>query len=683
MPRREGQFLVEDFFSNQGGLNTADSPFVVGLDQCTGGKNFDYNKRGAVIKRFGHAKLNTSADSQLRTVGLGLFNKPSATRKVIRAAGTKLQDFDVSAYTFTDLSEDTVGAGTDFIDDESTQPYVQTMFNNGTSGLLWGAGAGASSIFGAYSGTKVTQNGVPEITVSSFTATPAGAGSSITLAAGAYRYTLVFHKLSTGAIGNASTSVEASATVLITHNTVDLAWTITNNDTTKYDLIYIYRSSVSGSTGFTAGSLVTTVASSATTYQDTGSSVATSQNVPRANSTILDNSVLPTSTYNCLTLFKRRLVTASGSTIYFSDVNKSESWPTYQYITVPSGGDITALAVISNISDTSSDIDEYLVVFKQTEVWVVTGDGVLDDNSLPDWILKYVDNAGVSNQAIVVPANGYLSWVNYRGVFMWNGSGKPKYVSDDIEDKFQFQGDLDKSKLSYGFGVYMPTKNQIQWTLSSGTIGEQKYVLKLDLRLTLGKTTNELGGGQLKAVFTPDVTGFPSYAGLVFIPSGSATDERLYIGDGSGFIYQGFTATKDGAAFVPFEYLTPHLTLGKPNGSVRVNKVIAWVLDNGAYDLTLDFWSGYRFDDEDASTITLPVSVTQSTDVGIWDESLWDDANWDGTTAKVRPITFNLSSNKNNSEGDAVRLRLKQSDSNVQVILYGFSVYYTDLPLRK
>ncbi len=671
MPRKEGQFFVEDFHLNTGGLNTADSPFVVDKSEATGGKNFDYIKRGGIRRRAGHAKLNSSADTQLKTLGLGLWSKPGTTREVIRAAGRKLQNFDFNAFTFTNLTEDTTAGGSDFLGVSATQPVVSTMFNTPAMGALWHAGGGVTSLWGVYSDTKVTKNGVPSPTASVFTATP-GAGAG-TIPTGTYIYTLVYRKASTQALSNAA--IEASASVTLGQE-VTLAWTLTNNDTAKYDKIYVYRSVTPGVTGFTAGSLVAIVNSSATGYVDTGTVVSSSESVPRANS-ILDNSELPLADYKTVTLFKRRLVTAVGSTLYLSDINKPESWPSANLISVPSGGDITALAVISITSATSSEVDELLCVFKQSEFWIVSG------NSVADWVLKYIDNSGSVGQASIVAANGYLAWLNYRGAFLWNGSGKPSYVSQPIEDQFQRGGDIDKSTLQQAFGLYAQGRSEVQWYLSDGTNGEQKYALKLDVRLTLQGNSDAFGNKVLKGVFTPDALTSKMFAGMAFLPSGDAAEELIYLGDDSGFIYSAYSTVQDGATDVAFEYVTPFLTFGEPGKAKRASKIVVWVQDTGVYDLTVDFWSDWRFSDDEQSSQKLPVSANFQGTSFIWDQGDWDEVYWDQSSQRVKALTYNLNSVSNNTEGDVIRLRLRQPDAVVPITVYGFSIYYTELGTRK
>jgi len=769
LPRREGAFLVEDVFDLGGGLNTADSPFMVRPNEATGGFNYDLLVPGAVRKRGGHLSLNATANSQTKSHGFGLWDKPGSTRVPVRAGGKKLQNFSPTAFTFTNLFEDTgktslgtctisiaspgvitftahglvatdpvvfttsgtlptgIVAGTtyyvktvlttdtftitatpngtvidtsgsqsgthtlfkfttEFLNASSLQPHIFNMFNTASTGVLWGAGAGASKVYGAYSSTQVTANGVPAPTASSFTATPAAGGS---LVDGTYRYTLVYRKASTQALSNALAATEASGTTSGGNLTLNLAWTLTNNDTTKYDKIYIYRSSISGVVGFTTGDLIAIVSSGDTTYVDGGTAlVSPAENVPRANSLILDNSELPTATYTSLVTMKRRMVTASDSTVRFSDVNKPESWPTAQTIVIPSGGSITSLGIIGLTSSISTEIDEALVVFKQSECWVITGDGTLDDNSLPNWSLKFVSNAGTQGQASTLSAEGYLFWVNYRGIFMWNGSGKPTRLSRKIWDKFQDTGDIDKSKLGSCFGFYSQKRNEVQWYFSSNTYGEQLLSLRLDLAHTIGASPSGVGETKdVDGVFVSDLLSTPFYGGMAFLATADSTNETIYLGNNTGFVYGGFSGTGDGTSTgaISWEYITPNLHFGAPNIAKRYHKVIAWVLDNGPYTLTLSYWTNYKFLTADANSISLLVNDTPTaqTGDGIWDVGLWDVATWDAIPGKVKPITFNLSCENNGCEGDSIKFKFSELSSTQTPILYGFSVYYTDGPMRK
>lgn len=666
-----GQLKQIDFFDNIGGLNLSDSAFKVKENQAAGGINWDYSLTGGFKKRMGAPKINSSPDTQLYTLGFGLFAPAAGTAKsVFRAAGTKLQLVDTSTPSFTNLSEDTVAAGSTPFASGSTQDVQFTQFSTGTSDILWAAGGGQTSIVGAYSTSKYTTNGVPAPTASSFTATSVGSGGTLTT--GTYRYTLVYRKLSTQALSNAV--LEASVTCTTT-DSVTLAWTLTNNDTTKYDKIYVYRSALNGAASFTTGDLVTTLASSATTYTDTGSYDLTSENVPRANNTILDNSQLPSGTYNTMTLWGHRLVVASGNQLYISGVNKSESWPTVNYITVPSAGVITALSVVSFTSPQANSLQELLVIFKDNELWVLTPG---TDNDYTTWSLLKVDNTGCPQQSLVVSAQGYLAWVNWRGVFLWDGTSKPIYCSRPIEPLFARDGDIDKGSFNEALGVFFRRENTIEWFLSSKTYGTQVFSIKMDLRLTLTQIEQNMTGRTMDAVFTQDVHSFPIYAAMSYIPI-DAANEQMILGDDSGYCYFMANSYTDGGAAFDFRYKTVPLNCGNPNTKKQFHAVIAWVQDIGDWNLYLDYWSEFESSAATMSTIGLPIS-SETQDTAVWDIAQWDVSYWDAYTPKLIPVVFNLQPGVfNSSQGSAIQLQFRNDNANEPITVHGFSLIYREL----
>lgn len=665
----QGQLQQTDFMDNLGGLNLSDSVFKVSPSQAVGGANFDYAVTGGIRKRLGPGKINTSVDTYLKSIGFGLYNTAAGVKSLIRAADTKLQLFDTSTPSFTALTDDTSSAGSTPLTSGSTVPCFFQQFNNGTANILWSIGAGQTLPNGIYSTSKYTQNGVPEPTLTTFNAASVGSGG--TLGPGLYRYSVVFRKTSTQALSNASTT-EASVTC-VTTDSVSLSWTFSNNDTTRFDAIYLYRSALGGSAGFTVADLVTTLSISATTYTDTGTSIASTQNVPRANNTVLDNSVLPSGTYNALTVFKRRLVVAKDSTLYLADVNKSESWPTTNYITVPSGGNITGLSVISYTSPQANTLDEILVIFKEREIWVLTGD------SYEDWVLKFIDQTGCPNQTLIAQGNGFLAWIDYRGVYLWDGGSKPIYCSRPIEPLFAKDGDLDKAKLSYGVGQFYRKENQLVWYLSSRLYGEQQFVLKMDLRLTLPQVQQNLTGRSIDGVFVQETYAEPTYAALSYVPN-SGADEYLVIGDDAGYCYFAYNGYSDGGADFDFTYKTKPLDMGNPNVSKQFHKVVVWVQNFGDWNLLLDYWTDFHVGASYQATKAQPVSTGLQNSTALWDVAYWDVAFWDDYEQGIMPVVFNLEAMPaNNNQGSALQLQFRNETANQPIQIHGFSVIWSEI----
>ncbi len=789
-----------DFFKNTAGLNLTDSPFFIQDGQASGGYNYDYVRTGGIQKVLGLSKINTVADTQTNAIGCGVHNQVAGnTKTVIRAAGTKLQAFDSVAATFTNQTEDTATAGTDFLASASTQPVIFAGFSASASDQIWGAGGGLALPTayvtyvtngeytwvnsGAGSGLFVTGNVIaftlngrvysvpfltnsittltnvatamagdvdvgqaavtdnlstitfkgkngkaitltavsvtggatqPTITVSTVVA-PSGSGvtsARITQngvnaptgtftavnqgsstggfwggATGNYYFAISLRKASTQALSNCALDV-----LVVIANATDSALLTfpTGIDTTKYDKWYVYRSSVAGAAAFTAGTLVAQVKTTAATFVDTGLALATSQLVPRAGNALLDNSPLPTGTYNCVTMWKRRLVTAQGSTVYISDLNKSESWPTGLPITIPTGGSIRSVQTVGSNPTNSPTPDEFLVVHKDTETWVITGDGTYSaTTALYNTALQFVDYIGCPNPALCIKAAGFLAWVDVRGVYLWSGAAKPVYVSRPIEGWFGYDGGLDKTQLGVGFGVFYRKKNQIIWTLSDRTKGTNKVQLKLDLRLTapqmLNQYTQQLTNTVVEGVFNMDAHAVQLYAGATYLPS---TNQEAFVAfDNSGFAYNQYASVSDSGAGVAFNYTTKAIDFGMPTISKQFSKVVVWV-DSGAggKDLTLKYWAGYRSLITQGSQQTRPmdpkIDPHKTAAVSRWDLGIWDNSLWDDYTANIIPIVYNLDSTKNNNQGEALMLDFSQTDASAPVTIHGFSVFWDALNLR-
>lgn len=670
-PNKYGQLHQTDFFSNIGGLNLSDSVFRISDSQAAGGQNFDYILTGGIRKRLGRTLVNSSPDTQLYSLGLGLYNTAAGTKSVIRAAGTKIQLVDTSVPSFTNLTTDAAAAASDVLTSGSTQTVNFAQFNNGTANILWAFGGGLTIPYGVTSTTKMTRLGVdaPTGVVTKNVTTP---GTGTFTATGTMYYAVAYRKASTQALSNAA--LDVSATTSNTTDNVVLTLTgLTGLDTTLIDKIYIYRSSIGGASAFTTGDLVGQVNSTATSFTDTGTYISTAQNIPRAGSTLLDNSPLPAATYNVGTVFKRRFVTASGSTLYFSDLNKSESFPTSNVIVVPSGGNITGLAVISFTSPQAQTLDELLVVFKEREIWVVTG------TSISDWALKFIDQVGCPEQGLAVLANGFLAWVDFRGIYLWDGTSKPIYCSRLIEPLFARDGDLDKSKFSIGTAEFLRRENQLIWYLSSKTFGENKYAIKMDLRLTLPQIEQQLTGRNLDAVLLTDSLTQPVYAALSYIPSGGA-QEVLLLGDSSGYVYTASDSWSDAGSSFSFKYLTRALDMGDPNIHKQFQKVIVWVQAVGTWNLLLDYWSDFRRGSNYQATQALPISGATQDFTALWDIAFWDRALWDDYTPQVIPLIFNLEPGMtNNNIGTALQLQFRNDTMNQPISIHGFSVIWNEL----
>lgn len=680
--RKHGDFIQADFFSNVGGLNNSDSPFKVKDNQAVLGANYDYTQTGSFKKRHGNTQLNSSADAVLPSTGLFAHNTNAGVKTLLRATSSKLQTINTSTGASTNVADDTVSASTTAF--TSTQPVVFSGFSTASINSTWmaGGGAGTGKILG-YNGTNFTVNGASPF-AGALTAASGGAGGT-TLSTGNYYYAVVAYKASTAANSNAALDVLYAATA---GEYTDLQLSgITAYDTTKYTQIWIYRSAVAGSTAFTTGDLVAKIAYNGTTYtvasgagsivstskyRDTGSYLSTAANVPRAGNTLLDNSIIDsTGTFNVLTTYKRRLVSATGSTLSFSDVNKPESWPTANIITIPSGGNITALGIISFSTPTTTATDEFLVVFKEKELWIITGTTF---GASGDIALKFIDAVGCVAQPAFVLANGFAYWTDYRGFYLWDGSGKPIYISVPIESDFTVDGDFDLTAWSKVVGVFSRRTNQVIWAVPSKAYGAQKLLCKLDLRLSLPGVSTALSGRILEGVWIKDTLSYNVYAQHSTLIS---SDEVHYAAGNDGLIWKMYdNINSDNGTAISFTYRTRPEDFGLTNSTKRYHKVIVWCKENSTSNLSLKFWNGYKALAADATTRV--EAIAQHVTSATWDQATWDFADWDAIHNTYNPVVFNL-----DAEGEALILEFRQTEVNVPLTIAGYSVLYSIAGLRE
>lgn len=659
--------MITNYMKNSGGLNITDSPLFMQDSQATGQSyNYDYSVTGAISKVLSPSMLNTIADSQLKTVGLGQHHDVSTdVRTLIRCAGTQIQTYNTTSGARTTLTDDTLSANNSFLSVTTTQPVVFSPFNTLVGGTqLWMAGGGLSNIVGYY-GSNITTNGVKVftgsigVTVNTHNSgTFSGAGNWYYAVQGRKKSTQTFSNLALDVLG---TNVNTDDTI-----TLNLA-TLVGVDTTLYDQIWIWRSAFNGSSGFTTGSIIAKLASTVTTYVDTGTSIADSQNCARSGNSVLDNSVLPVGTYKYVTTFKRRLVVSSGSTFYVSDLNKPESWPTANIFTIPTGGPITGHKPIGVPSEYTTGADEYLCLWKERELWVFTG------SSSADWDLKFVDNTGCASQSLVVSFNSFISWMTYNGIFIWDGRGRPSRVSRPIQSLFNADGDLDKPNLSQGYATQYEKGTQIIWRVSHRTKGKNKLSIKMDTRLTALAAQQNLQNPEIDGVFLMDTDSNAYYAICSFRPS--TQDEKLIVGDDQGFAYQLYNSA---STAVSFDYETKPLDMGHPERQKRFKRVLVYVEKLTQNDLSLYFWADYRIRDEYRSVTKASLAPSKGTQPALWDIALWDQAYWDDYTPDISPIEFNLHNFENNAEGISLKLRFEQLEASAPVRIHGFSIEWDD-----
>jgi hypothetical protein len=77
------------------------------------------------------------------------------------------------------------------------------------------------------------------------------------------------------------------------------------------------------------------------------------------------------------------------------------------------------------------------------------------------------------------------------------------------------------------------------------------------------------------------------------------------------------------------------------------------------------------------------MDTKQGISSALWDLAYWDNALWDEYSPRQIPLLFNLSNKEGNAEGDSIILQFEQNDATAPVTIYGFTIFWDELPLRK
>ena len=208
----------------------------------------------------------------------------------------------------------------------------------------------------------------------------------------------------------------------------------------------------------------------------------------------------------------------------------------------------------------------------------------------------------------------------------------------------------------------------------------------MDLRLTLPSVSNTLGQRIVDGIFVPGKIANPAYAGASFVfPTSSNQEEVLLTGDASGYVYRQFYSTAGvGANDYDFTYETKNLDMGLPVEAKNFEKVIVWVENLGNWALNLDYWTEFRSMDSNKHSISQVINASTDGTIALWDIAKWDEAKWDGYASQPKAIVFNLSSAPyNNNQGEVLRLRFRNQNSDEPITVYGFSVLWTQVGFRK
>ena len=284
------------------------------------------------------------------------------------------------------------------------------------------------------------------------------------LSAGSYQWVAVYEWTdNNGFVHRSAASLPATATATSGQSATVTVSTlsITSKQARAPVQIVVYRTLANGTVFYRASSLTAPTLNSVSAYTVTFSdtvSDATLASRPLLYTTggVVEN--IPPGASSGLTIHRGRLWAVDG-------LNPLRLWYSRQ---VASGApvefsDVLALDVDSRGGDVVAlgSLDDKLVVFKRTQIFVVSGQGpdsTGSQNDFSDAVLVTSDVGCVDARSLVVTPSG-LVFQSTKGIYLLDRSLAVSYIGADVE---AYNGATVES------GQLIPTANQVRFVLSTG-----------------------------------------------------------------------------------------------------------------------------------------------------------------------------------------------------------------------
>jgi hypothetical protein len=145
---------------------------------------------------------------------------------------------------------------------------------------------------------------------------------------------------------------------------------------------------------------------------------------------VLENQSPPSARFVCTHKSRIWLGGTPDDTIWYSKKSEPFSEPGFnELLTIPSfeGGPVVAMA----------SLDDYLVVFKESSVWIINGDGAdaTGNNSTLQEPTRVYDGNGCISAPSVTVVGDAVYWQSNDGIYrMRRGSNQPELISDKIRE---------------------------------------------------------------------------------------------------------------------------------------------------------------------------------------------------------------------------------------------------------
>jgi hypothetical protein len=314
-----------------------------------------------------------------------------------------------------------------------------------------------------YDGVSVVEHGF-HIYPDASTIAQSGASG---LANGRYQYIVVYEWIDgRGQIHRSVTGVPQSFTVTGGPRTVTLTiptlrYTAKKAPVRAEVVISVYRTAAAGTLFYKASSdtspLYNNPTADTVSFVDTMvDATLTSRPLLYTTGGTLDNFTVPSC--DVVRVYKNRLFVAGlerESDVLFSKAHVTDEGVAFSDLfnlqVGNQGGAVTALAVL----------DEKLVLFKETSIYILTGDGPTDTGAQNDFLVpqQIASDVGCTEPESIVETPNGVMFKSAKGIYILSRSLQVEYVGAKVEEF---------NALNVSGAVVVPDQNQVRFTTTQG-----------------------------------------------------------------------------------------------------------------------------------------------------------------------------------------------------------------------
>lgn len=339
-----------------------------------------------------------------------------------------------------------------------------------------------------YDGVSVVEHGF-HLYPDTSTAAQSGAAG---LANGAYQYIVVYEWIDgKGQIHRSVTSLPVAFTVTggprnVTLTIPTLRYTSKKAPVRAEVVISVYRTAASGTLFYKASSDTAPLYNDPTvdtvSFVDTTTDATlTARPLLYTTGGTLDNYTVPSC--NVVRVFKNRLFVAGlerESDVLFSKSHVNDEGVAFSDLfnlqVGNQGGSVTALAVL----------DEKLVLFKETGIYILTGDGPTDTGAQNDFLVpqQVASDVGCTEPESIAETPNGVMFKSAKGIYLLSRALQVEYVGAKVEEF---------NALNVSGAVVVPDQNQVRFTTTQGRSLVYDYFFQLWTTFTNQESVSAVG----------------------------------------------------------------------------------------------------------------------------------------------------------------------------------------------